>query len=279
MLVGPQIKSLFYSNKKPRLGRLIGLSIALFLLVGVSTALWARRPEITPAIRGKKVAERMGCFACHGPEGFGGVPDPVSPGGRAPGWDNGMAVLYINHEKEIEEWILDGEPKSNNAHSERFGEETLVPMPAYRDLVSTGELADLKAYFIAVAEYYPEMPDEAYEGSVIAKRLGCFGCHGPSGMGGMENPRSFTGIIPSWDGEHFEELVKSDHELREWIIDGEVRRLMEHPIGRFFINRQIIQMPAYKEHLSEEELQKVMIYIKWLRGYEAKDREADNPIA
>ncbi len=230
-------------------------------------------------MRGKQVAVSMGCFGCHGPEGFGGSPDPISPGGRAPGWEQGMASLYIRSESEIDEWILHGEVESEKDRRLSLGAENLVPMPAYSEVLSSSELADLKSYFVAVAEYYPDMPDEAYEGSVVAKRLGCFGCHGPSGMGGMENPKSFTGIIPSWDGEHFDELVRDDDELKEWILDGKVQRIMEHPVGRYFIERQIIQMPGYKEHLSAGELNKLIIYIKWLRGHEAKNREADNPIA
>lgn len=267
------------SEGRIRFARLFAFLFALLVALGTGAGLFVRRPEATAAIRGKEVAQRMGCFACHGPEGFGGVPDPVSPGGRVPGWEQGMASLYIRHESDVEEWILHGEPKDPVVSQQVYGPENLVPMPAYAGLLSRGEIADLKAYFIAVAEYYPDMPDDAYEGSVAAKRLGCFGCHGASGMGGMENPKSFTGIIPSWDGEQFEELVKDDLELKEWILKGEIRRIRDHPIGHFFLDRQIIKMPPYDQRVSEEELNRIMIYIKWLRGHEAKNREAENPIA
>jgi mono/diheme cytochrome c family protein len=239
---------------------------------------YIRRPEITPAMRGKIVAGRLGCFGCHGPEGFGGIPDPISPAGKAPGWEKGTAILYVNSEEEIEEWILHGRVL-NPLPQVATLPETMTPMPPYKGLLSEREKNDLIAYFKAVAEYFPEMPDRAYEGSVIAHDYGCFGCHGPSGMGGLRNPKSFTGIIPSWDGHHFKELVKNDAELREWIMEGTIKRLTEHPIGNFFLKRQVIQMPAYKDQISEEELQNLMIYIKWLQGEEAEDIGADNPIA
>ncbi|MDQ8186635.1 c-type cytochrome [Pelagicoccus sp. SDUM812002] len=273
------VKDAFTIEGKYRYGRLLVLLLCTFGLLGLGLEAYVRKPEITDSIRGKELAQRMGCFACHGPEGFRGVPDPVSPGGRMPGWDEGMAPLYVDTEEEIEEWILNGHLTSEEGRQEELGAENLAPMPAYRDLIGEKELEDLKAYFIAVAEYYPSMPDEAYEGSLVAKRFGCFGCHGPSGMGGIQNPGSFTGIVPSWKGEHFAELVENDSELQEWILDGKVQRIMDHPIGRYFMERQIIQMPAYRNELSEADLQKLLAYIKWLRGAEAKDREADNPIA
>ncbi len=279
MIATSRVKNSNSKKGKVRKGFLICLSIG-----GVLAFMWGanhfvRRPEITAAMRGKQVAEELGCFACHGPEGFGGVPDPVSPAGKAPGWERGTATLYIQNEQEIQEWILHGKPLAVNENIEDFDPENLVPMPAYKDHLNKKELADLVAYFKAVSEYASVIPDEAYEGSVIANKLGCFGCHGPSGMGGMNNPGSFTGIIPSWDGEHYTELVENDTELREWILDGESKRLLKNPLGKFFLKRQVIQMPAYKAYLSEEELNNLMIYIKWLRGYEAKDKEADNPIA
>lgn len=279
MLGNGVLKRTFTKSGRVLWFRLVGVLFLVFLALGYASNAIVRRPEITAEMRGKSVAQEMGCFACHGPEGVRGVPDPISPGGRMPGWDEGIAPLYIDSESEIEEWILNGHRTSEVAHQEEFGAENIVPMPAYKEHLSTQELSDLKAYFIAVAEYYPAIPDEAYEGSLVAKNLGCFGCHGASGMGGMQNPGSFTGIIPSWSGEHYAELVQDDDELREWILDGEVSRIMEHPIGRMFIERQVIQMPAYKNEISASDLEKLIAYIKWLRGHEAKDREADNPIA
>lgn len=250
----------------------------LALLFLFAIPLFLRRPEITSAMRGKAVARQLGCFGCHGPDGVGGIPDPLSPAGKAPGWEKGTAILYVNSEDEIEEWILHGKV-SSPLSPVATKPANMVPMPPYQRLLSGGKKADLIAYFKAVSEWAPDMPDQAYEGSVTAHDYGCFGCHGPSGMGGLRNPKSFTGIIPAWNGRHFRELVRSDAELREWILEGGIRRLTRNPVGNFFLKRQVIQMPAYKDLMSEEELQNLMIYIKWLRGEDAEDIGAENPIA
>ncbi|MDQ8202097.1 c-type cytochrome [Pelagicoccus sp. SDUM812003] len=276
----PQTSLLRCCGGKLLKSRLLLLLIPGVLAVAVGTLYAIRRPEVTPAIRGKQLAHEMGCFACHGPDGVNGIPDPISPAGRMPGWEKGTAVMYVDNEQEIREWILYGKPHDEqHPPIEGLRAENIEPMPAYEGLVSERELDDLVAYFVAVAEFFPNMPDEAYEGSVVAREFGCFGCHGPSGMGGMPNPKSFTGIIPAWDGEDFKELVKDDDELREWILKGTSSRLMEHPVGRYFLERQVIQMPGYRKQMTDEELEKLIIYIKWLRGHEAKDKEAENPIA
>lgn len=272
--------SLRSRSGKLSIGSVLLILIFLLIVLSVGTLYAVRRPEITSAMRGKQVAEKYGCFACHGPEGIGGIPDPISPAGTMPSWEKGTVVMYVDNHEEIEEWILYG--KTLDHHEglpEGLGPENIEAMPAYEGKIAAGDLADLVNYFIAVAEYYPEMPDEAYEGSMIARQYGCFGCHGPSGMGGMKNPGSFTGRIPAWDGEDFEKLVLDDEELREWILDGTNSRLMEHPVGRYFLERQLTQMPGYRAYLTEEQLEKLIIYIKWLRGHEAKDKEAENPIA
>ena len=138
-------------------------------------------------------------------------------------------------------------------------------MPAYEDLLSDRELDDLVAYYLAVSGWAPDIPDAAFEGRKIASRLGCFGCHGPAGMGGVANPGSFKGHIPPWDGEEFKELVRDDEELREWILDGRIRRLWDNPVARRFLESQKTRMPAYREHVSDEEVSKMVQYIRWLR--------------
>ena len=84
-------------------------------------------------------------------------------------------------------------------------------------------------------------------------------------MGGVRNPGSFKGHIPPWDGEEFDELVRDERELREWIMDGRSHRLWNNQAARYFLERQETPMPAYREHLSEDALNKLVAYIDWLR--------------
>jgi mono/diheme cytochrome c family protein len=238
--------------------------VVVAIRAGVS---WFQRsePEVTAAIRGREVAENLGCFACHGEGGVGGIADPLAPGRKVPGWEAGVAELYVTSEQDIRDWILHGSPQSPAYAKHHDADQLLVPMPAYGSYLTEQELDDLVAYFLAVSGWNPDLPDAVYEGRKTAGELGCFGCHGPAGMGGMSNPGSFKGYIPAWDGEDFGELVRNEEELREWILDGRTERLWNNPAARVFLERQKTPMPAYREHLSRADVNNLVAYILWLR--------------
>ncbi|MCP5109725.1 MAG: c-type cytochrome [bacterium] len=224
-----------------------------------------KQPEVTPAQRGQKIAHELGCFGCHGAQGIQGIPDPTAPGGRVPGWDLRTAEMYIGSRDDIRQWILHGAPDRDTANGVPPSNGNLVPMPAYDGHISGGELEDLVEYFIAASGWSPDIPEAAYEGRKIAVRLGCFGCHGPSGMGGVPNPGSFKGHIPAWDGDEYAEVVHDEEELRDWILQGKPPERLKNLPARFFLERQKLRMPAYREHLSDDELKKLAAYIRWLR--------------
>jgi mono/diheme cytochrome c family protein len=187
------------------------------------------------------------------------------PAGTIPGWDSATTTMYAETEQEIREWILYGAPRRHASAKQRVESDYLVPMPAYEEYLSREDLDDLVAYFQAVSFWSPDIPEAAFEGRKLAAQIGCFGCHGPSGMGGVRNPGSFKGHIPPWDGKEFDELVRDERELREWIMDGRPRRLADNPVARYFLERQETPMPAYREHLSDVELNNLVAYIRWLR--------------
>lgn len=239
---------------------------AVALLAGAALAAlsWARRPESTPEQRGERLARRAGCFACHGPGGAGGVPNPGSAAGTVPGFDGRTLQSYASSAAEVGEWIRDGRPRRPSG-ADRSG-AGLLAMPAYADRFSARELDELTAFVLAVSGLDPGMPEEAYEGRVVAERLGCFGCHGPSGMGGVENPGSLTGRIPSWTGPAYAELARDEAEFRGWVLDGGIPRLRRNPAARWFLERQAVAMPAYRARISDEELRKLGAYLRRLRG-------------
>jgi mono/diheme cytochrome c family protein len=244
----------------------------------------ARKPRLTPAMRGARAAGDLGCFACHGPRGTGGVPNPGSDGREVPAWDGGTAMMYVKGEEEIREWILDGRPKrlaheSNRAALPAPGSDSTpglardrartlpLRMPAFAGIVSNGELDDLIAFYKAVAAFEAP-PQDAAEGYRVASRMGCFGCHGPGGRIGSSNPRSFKGYIPPWQGADFAELARNDSELRKWILRGGIDRLDSNPLARFFTRRQVIHMPAYRSVLDDAETDALIAYIHWLQPAE-----------
>lgn len=226
---------------------------------------WRQR-GLSPVERGRRIAERLGCFTCHGPGGIKGIRFEKRPEWDCPSWDGGTAMMYVQEEKEIAEWILDGMPQRLRENHGEEDEKRLAPMPAFRGLITQKELQDLIAYWKAVSEW--ELPPEgslAARGYEIAEKSGCFGCHGPGGRGSPSNPGSFKGYIPAWDSPDFEELVRDEKELEEWILEGVCERLKRNPAAQFFLRRAPIKMPAYRGYLTEEEVKAIKAYIRWLR--------------
>jgi mono/diheme cytochrome c family protein len=251
------------------------LLAATLLLAAVG--LWAvvgwrawRARGISPVQRGFAVAAASGCFGCHGVGGATGFDDPDGKLGTVPPFTREALRSYAKSEGEIREWILDGIPRRLREEAGAGAEPPLLRMPAWRDVLSDRQVSDLVAYVKAVSDY--ELPDdEAAElGRQTAERLACFGCHGSQGRGSMPNPRSFKGYIPSWDGDDFGEVAANETEIREWIVEGSPRRLREHPVARYFMRRQAIQMPAYHGRLTDAELDAIVAYIRWLRRGLAK---------
>jgi mono/diheme cytochrome c family protein len=254
----------------------LGAGLILLMVGGGLYLLWLRRAESTPALRGQAVALKQGCFACHGADGRGGVADPGSRNGFVPGWDGPTVATLAANEDEIREWILDGQPARLRQIASVNTAAGLVPMPAYRDRISARELADFMSYFRAVSAFGVEMPEPAYEGRKVADRLGCFGCHGPGGIGGSPNPGSFKGTVPAWDGADFTELVRSDAELMEWILEGHPQRLWNNPAARLFLERQIVGMPAYRRQLSADDQARLLAYFQWLRNQTGAQAKSDD---
>lgn len=113
----------------------------------------------------------------------------------------------------------------------------------------------------------------AQRGQALAAKLGCFGCHGPEGMGGVPNPGAAEGEIPPLRAvATLPSYVQSEAELLEWVRDGKPQRLAKAPTG----HRPLIEMPAYGEQLSSSELSDLVAYLKVLGGYE---RPADPELA
>jgi mono/diheme cytochrome c family protein len=137
-------------------------------------------------------------------------------------------------------------------------------MPAWRGRLSAREVDDLVAWIKATSNFDP-VPDAVAAGRYVAARLGCFGCHGPQGRGEAPNPGSLKGYIPSWSGADLPDLARDDAELGEWIRDGSPRRLRENRAAAFFMSRQLVKMPAFRDKVSEDEIRQIIGYIRWLR--------------
>lgn len=237
--------------------------ILLLVIAFIVVALFnekMRKPELTAFARGYQIALENGCFHCHGPSGIQGVSNPNSKAGDVPSWQDGTATTYIFGPDDIEHWVLDG-----GIPSQKPDTTALLQMPAYRDVISREEFEDLKVYLEVVMEMVPIGDTLAERGYNIAENNGCFGCHGPYGMGGGKNPGAFKKYIPGWEGKDYSELVHNKKELRNWIEYGYLDRIEHNRVARFFTKKQVIKMPGYIDILSTDEIEAIEYYIDWLR--------------
>jgi len=251
------------------------------VIVGGFVALFLMRPRLTAAERGRRLAEEVGCFACHGPEGIRGTPNPGHhhdhgeagddahaddhEADRVPTWE-GDLMMFADTPGEVREWIRDGiteaRRKSETRRAER--EESALEMPAFGDRLSERQIDDLVAFVLAMSAPVPDDPRAAH-GLERADDLGCTGCHGPGGRLSRPNRGAFKGYIPAWDGPDFPELVRDSSEFREWVERGVSRRFEGNPFASFFLRRAAVRMPAFEEHLAPGDVDALWAYVTWLR--------------
>ncbi len=169
---------------------------------------------------------------------------------------------------DLREYVLDGAPKRRREDPDYVArmEKAGLRMPAYRPFVTAAQVEDLVAYLRATSGQIIPEEDLARKGADLAIELDCFSCHGPLGAGGVPNPGSFKGYIPGFWGADFDELVENDEELHQWIADGKIPRIAEHPVGKVFFNRQAAKMPAYGAFVKPGEVEALAAYVKWIRA-------------
>ena len=235
--------------------RVVGTALCVGALAAVAAVLWWRSANIGAVQRGADLVLAQGCLGCHGGAGA----SPLLP--------RRFEDLDDVDPATLREWILDGMPLRVRQSPELRADldAAAIRMPAWRGRLSDAQVDDLVAYVRASAA--ADLPEDpvALNGHAVAERLGCFRCHGPGGRGAGSNPGSLKGYIPPWDGADFAELVMDKNELREWILAGRPQRLQANPLGRFFLDRSAIRMPAFHGHITDEELRAVEAYIGWLR--------------
>ena len=68
-------------------------------------------PVPEAAAAGRDAAARLGCFACHGPQGRFDTPNPGSLKGYIPAWSGADFPELARDDGEIREWVRDGGPR------------------------------------------------------------------------------------------------------------------------------------------------------------------------
>ena len=118
-------------------------------LVAYLRALTAADLPDDPAVRtGYGVAERLGCFRCHGPGGRGAPRNPGSLKGYIPPWDGRDFTELVVDTSELREWVLGGRPRRLQANpmARFFLDRQAIAMPAFRGQINEEELRALETY-------------------------------------------------------------------------------------------------------------------------------------
>ena len=228
--------------------------------------LW--RWEQNPILRGRLLAEEVGCMSCHRPFAGTEIPNLGSRWGTVPAFQSGNPFMYDATERgTIEEYIRLGAPRAwldDPATAERLNTQRLR-MPAYEDRLSDPEIDDLVAYASALEGVGLPRGATVEAGRALARRYGCLSCHGVEGSGGLPNPGSMGGFVPGFAGRNFSDLVRDEDEFREWILTGTLSRLESRALVRYFWRRQEIAMPAYRDVLSDSEIGELWEWVGALR--------------
>ena len=244
----------------------LAVLVGIALIGGVAAAL-AFRPRLPPAERGRRLAERMGCFSCHGPGGIRGAANPGRTDKTVPTLE-GDVMMYAKTPEEIHEWIHNG-VTSKKAASRTWQAERdrgALKMPAFKGRIDERHMHDLVAYVMAMSGTPKPEDSLSARGLERADALGCMGCHGAGGRLAKPNPGSLKGYVPSWDGADFAELVRDSSEFRQWVAHGVSERFKRSRLARFFLDRAVLKMPAYERHLEAGDAEALWAYVRWLRS-------------
>lgn len=268
---------------QPQAGRIVGvvlLGLCALAVAGTVFVQVERRPESSPVARGARLAEKAGCFACHGR----GEEEPrfnlrqASPGQWRNKNNPSLWEGEITEVKVLVDWISNGAPAADaEQHKKLF-----IQMPAYKDRLSAGEIEDIAAWILAeglklrvdagarqppVAATQPLSADQLLAaGDRLARQTGCYQCHGELGQGGVANPDSFKGYIPGFQGADFLKLTAGGdrNEVLHWIDHGRGRAVEAGFLGRFakkYFDGQAIPMPGYQDQLTVAEKERLADYL------------------
>lgn len=182
----------------------------------------------------------------------------------------GCVACHLTPQGEFR-WRADGSPPSSVevirdavVNGRRATTGFPVKMPAYGSRLSVEEW---QAAAVAVAALsglagIPEDPELA-AGHDVAVQMGCFGCHGPLGAGGVPNPGSLAGAVPGWYGRAFRRATENQGGLERLLREGGHQQRFPFP----GLPGSLLRMPAYGDSLDSTESSLLARYVEWLNAH------------
>jgi len=218
--------------------------------------------EVSTYSQGASVYADFGCGACHESLVLGPIQRRRKPAPH-------LFEDWIDA-SDLSEEIRFGSYESDDYAVAQRSIPRKIKMPAYNDLISDSNLRALLV-FLQVNQLMNMRSASA--GQNLARKYGCFDCHGPLGLGGVVNPRSLRGYIPGWFGADFDELTNGGNReiVAEWISDGTSSSITGKSLGRGMVARhfgesQAIKMPAFNRRIPREDLNLLVDYVLSLRS-------------
>jgi mono/diheme cytochrome c family protein len=132
-----------------------------------------------------------------------------------------------------------------------------------RRFLAAGLFAVAVSAALAVSWWRSANVGAVQRGADLALALGCLGCHGGPGVSPLL-PRPFADL---------DDVDPAT--LREWILDGMPSRVRQDPEARAALEAAAIRMPAWRERLSDAQLDDLVAYVRaWTAAEFAEDPAA-----
>jgi mono/diheme cytochrome c family protein len=91
--------------------------------------------------------------------------------------------------------------------------------------------------------------------------MGCFGCHGADGRGGIFNPDRTNVTVPGW-GSELMMFARDTGQIREWIRDGVSAARSQSVEWQDERDRGVMDMPAFGKKLTVSEISDLVVLIR-----------------
>jgi mono/diheme cytochrome c family protein len=108
---------------------------------------------------------------------------------------------------------------------------------------------------------------DVQRGARLAAASGCLSCHGVGGRRADPDGTRGIGSVPSFEHEDVTAYAKTADEIREWILDGQPRRLREEAGAEE--SPPVLRMPAWRGRLDEGEVDALVAYVRAVSDFDA----------